>query len=79
MAHSQSSEMAVPAVLLHLEDRVDPEALVGREALVVLEVLIGADVQSTLQRHCGEDFTQATTRGLFAAERPRHVALPSFG
>ena len=43
MAHSQSSEMAVPAVLLHLEDRVDPEALVGREALVVLEVLMVRD------------------------------------
>ena len=27
----------------------------------------------------GEDFTQATTRGLFLAARARHVALPSFG
>ena len=27
----------------------------------------------------GEDFTQATTRGLFAGIRPRQVTLPSFG
>jgi hypothetical protein len=26
-----------------------------------------------------EEFTQATTRGLFVAARARHVALPSFG
>jgi hypothetical protein len=32
-----------------------------------------------LPRHGAEDFTQATTRGLFAGVRPRHVALPSLG
>jgi hypothetical protein len=26
-----------------------------------------------------EEFTQATTRGLFVAARARHAALPSFG
>jgi|SRR5437867_9896326 hypothetical protein len=37
MARSQSSEMAVPAVLVHQEDRIDPEALIDRQALVVLK------------------------------------------
>jgi len=57
-------------------------ALLGGAAaspLAVRGARLGRRTRGRWPCHGGEDFTQATTRGLFAGARPRHVALPSFG
>jgi len=41
--------MAVPAVLLHPEDRIDPEALLDRQALVDQQVLMVLEAPFVLE------------------------------
>ena len=48
MARSRSSGMAVPAVLLHPEDRIDPETLLDRQALVGRQALVDRQARVVL-------------------------------
>jgi hypothetical protein len=71
------------SVMTHVESRKDyrARAFVGGlpTGMNLVHPHISVLCLNALARYCVEDFTQAITRGLFAGERARHVALPSFG